>query len=1685
MDKKLLNALNNLSDSLEQIVDALKSKDKNRSATSTALQGGNLTSDIKGIIDGIKSVKKDTQEILRQQKTILSMSKRSDNDKTSFFEKAGGDKKTESNLKKGVGTIILIAAAVLAIGLAFKIVGSVDFLSVISLSIAILIISKAYANVGVVVGQLSLSQIKNISLAMIFMAGAVTASSYVLSKIVVMSLPQIVTGILISGMFAVMSHKIKPLIDATLNKLNPVRLFLVMVSISAGIAASSYILSTIVPITLAQSVTGILIATMFMVMSNRIKPLIDASMNKINPIRLLLVMVSISLAITASSYILSKISDVSFRQIITGGLIAAMFAFLVPHMRPLFDAVGKSRINPFRLVLTMVAISAGITASSWVLRLITPISLAQAVTGILIAAMFAVISYNMEKLATGLSIMSRFRITKTSIVLIMGAISAGITASSWILSLITPIGFLQAITAILIAAMFAVISYHFERLAIGITIMQRFKVSKTAIFMTLVGISLAITASSWILSLVTPISLTQFLTSLGIALLFAMMSFVMPFLAIGVAIMDRTIGSRKMMAVIPLVFTALSLGIMLSSHILSLSAEMELPFLLKLTLFGIGLGLIVLAMMPSVLLVGIAAASGVGAAGIVLGALMIPIIAMAVMVSSHILAAGEYSKYPGIGWVASVGLTMIGFGLAILELGAIALTGVGALAIVAGALLIPVIAMAIVETDRIIAKGKYNKYPGLGWVASVGLTMTGFGLAVLTLGTYIVGTLGLGGIAIWAGAKAVTTVAQAIVDTDKIISKGKYDKYPGFGWVFSVGSLMTGFGLAVVTLGTYIVGTLGLGGIAIWAGAKAVSTVAQAIVDTDKIISKGKYDKYPGWQWALSVGGLMTAFGLAVVTLGTYVVGTLGLGGLAIKHGAKAVRIIAQSIVDAAWIFKGAEGAFTGGPKKEWAQGVALALGAFSPIYSMLLKGAVIKAFFGESVTTEQYKTAIITISQGIVDAAVYFRSKGDIFKGGPTKDWAEGVGKSIEAFSPVYKMLVKGGIMQLFTGKGPSITEYTDAIRTISKGIVDAAMFFGSKEANVAFSGGPKKEWAEGVGTAISAFAPVYKMLVKGGIIEVFAGKGPGIEEYKSAIISISQGIVEAAKVFADASVKFGEGNYPKKEWATGVSIAIKAFSPIFKSLSEDTGWFTSGDEVISDMVNGIVKVASAIVEVGRKFSNNSKIDWNIYPSTEWGQGVSQSIESFVSAYSSISDTDFVKSEYNVVLRAARYMSQVAKVFYRNKKFFDFNIKFDSVAFDNYMSIYNKVSMLYRPTNTYKDPMVVMATSMAKVAKELNKNSKFFTFSMKPDFMENLEYNIRAFMRIDNMVNKYYSKNIIKSMFFNPLEKLFKGIRTVVNGMSMTVPNNVIDSAFLKNAYSVISSYNKLYTYVNNHFGVMYTMKTLLKNPIVGVLKDISKVTKQIGSIGKYNIPNDLLKGIIPNLKEYTKILNLMKGKSLDSFTKNPTVMINNLVKGIKTLVGAFSKINFKMPIKSNMVSEMSRNVSNYLRIIETIAKDKTLGSLVKNVKTGDPVARMANGIVLMAKALDRMSKSISKFNKTMMSIDETKIKSFGEITKNIFTGGGNPEDILKTMSSMMNMMSGQNANVKVKKSTISEKQNVMAAASKISSIKGTMQMTSGKHGSPIQQMDKMIDVLLAFKLDVKRIESMLRQKEGFSSSM
>ncbi len=979
MDKQLLKALDNLSFGLEALVEALKDKNA-KSDTGNALQSGNFDKSLESITVELKSIKKDTQEILKNQQTIISLQKQKNSDKkTEAIEDASGPKK-ESQIKKGVSTILLIAVAVLAIGLAFKLVGKIDFLSVIALGAAIYVMSMAFEKVA----KLNLS-IKE---------AAITSAT--------------------------------------------------MVIMAIGITASSIVMSFIRPIGFGQALTGILIMGMFALSSNAISKMVR-----------------------------------TFSEIGITNLIKAVVF----------------------LPIVMIAVSMGITLSSWILKSIMTISFGQALTAILIAGLFTVVSFGIKRMLGAFKGINMADLSKavTYLPFVMPAIALGIAVSSWFLKLIIPISFTQALTGILIAAMFTVVSFGMERI---IKSLDKVK-PEDALLLTLIlpAIALAITASSWIMSLIIPISFTQFLTALGIALLFGLMSYVMPELARGIDILNKALGTKGLL-IMPLVFIAISIAIMLSSHILKLTADIKLQKILQIGLFGIALGIMTLAMLPSVLLVGMVAASGVGAGAIALGVLMIPLIAGAIAISSHILSMGKYDKYPGIMWALGVGLTMTGFGLAILGLGTIALTGIGLVAILAGVMLVPVIAKTIVATDKIISKGKYNKYPGWKWILSVGATMTGFGLAILGLGTIA----------------------------------------------------LTGIGL-----------------LAILAGINLVPKIAKTIVATDKVISKGKYDKYPGAGWAVSVGSLMTIFGLAVITLGSFILGSFGLGGLAIKAGAKGVKTIAQSIVDVAWIFN----------------------------------------------------------------------KNSSAFKKGPSKEWAEGVGIAISAFAPVYRMLVANSIMKIFGG-GVGPKEFSTAIKTVSRGIVDAAGFFAKNKA--AFINGPSKAWSEGVGMAIGAFAPVYKMLVD------FPFTGG--EKMSKAIITISKGIITAAKEFAKNKSPFKEGNYPSVKWGKGVGAALGAFAPVFKSLSEDTGWFTSGDDVINTMVNAIVKISKAIVRVANIFSY-SKADWGSYPTKKWSYNIKTSIGSFVRLVKSLGNDEI---QYGVIIGAVLRMKKVSRILSDGK----FSLKID-----------------------------------------------------------------------------------------------------------------------------------------------------------------------------------------------------------------------------------------------------------------------------------------------------------------------------------------------------------------------------------------------------------------------------------------
>lgn len=903
MDKKLLDGLDNLSEALAMIVEALERKnEKSNSATTNALVSGDFTTQIKEINISIKSIKEDTKKILENQQTILEMSKKKDK-KSSLIEDVGGDEKVEGNLKKGVTTILLIAAGVLAIGLAFKLVGNIDFLSVVGLSLAIVLVSIAF------------------------------------EKIAKMDIP------------------IKTAIDTSL----------VMTIMAFGITMSSFVLSFITPISFGQAASAILIAGMFSVISFGISKLIRA---------------------------LGK-----------SGM----------------TELGKSILF---LPLILPAIALAIAVSSWVLKMITPISFPQAITGILIAGMFTVISYGISKLVGAFKDMKEGEIMAAVIglPLLLPAMALAIAVSSWFLKMIVPISFGQAITAILISAVYVVLSYGMEKIAKTISKMDWKDIPKIPVFFTLMA--LAISASAAIFSTYSKeINEITFMMLLKVLIIGAAMGIVM--VIVGVAM--RMIGklSTEDVIKVPIMFTLLALSVALSAAIFYNFRE-EIDGITFTSMFKILVFSVCLAISVAVLAAGMAIVNALGdTTSYLKGGIAILIIAATIMVASQILSLGDYTKYPDWKWSLGVGLSLIAFGTAAVVLGTIAMSGIGALAILAGGAAILVVAATIVATSYILGKGKYDKYPNLDWSLGVGLSMTGFGMAMGLLGTFILGSLGLGMVALMAGKEAVLMIAETIVESSFILQKGKY----------------------------------------------------------------------------------------------------------------------------------------SGGPTKDWSEGIALALGAFAPVYKMLSSGGIMKVLFGSGPTPTQFSEGILTVSRGIVDAANYFAGTKVAFSGGPSKKWAEGVGTAIAAFAPVYTALSSGG----FFSNRVSPDDMKEGILTISDGIIAAARRFSSVKSDI-WNSYPKKEWITSIKSLVGSFLSIVKSLKDTDWIEL------------DSVNSVARRLVTTANIL-------NKGNFTKKidpSFIKNLSSNIIGFAKLGEKLTEineGSGLLKTafGLDPVSRTANSMVKLASA----------------------------------------------------------------------------------------------------------------------------------------------------------------------------------------------------------------------------------------------------------------------------------------------------------------------------------------------------------------------------------------------------------------------------------------------------------------------------------------------------------------------------
>lgn len=379
MDKKLLDSLSNFSVAIDNLVEELKKKETTEKESGGIFKGmfgvKGISVRLKRMEKSIKEIKDDTTKIIKNQDKLLSLQKVQEKEEKSNLFSDTGDKGQMDKIKEGVGSIILIAGAVLAIGLAFKLVGHVDVLSVIALGISIGIMGAVLTKLSEN-GIPSPTEALSIGLSLVSMTAGVVASSWLLMLIPDIKFTQLITFGAILLMFSVLSMGMSVLIDAVkgIKPVDVIYLPLILIGISLAIMATSFILQYTQPISydklLNIVIMGVALSLMALAMSIPLFLIgkMGGSILK-GAILGIIILPAMALAIMISSHLIAM-GDYSVALPI-GWVVSFSLAMLI-----LAIPVAILGMIPLPFILSgalaLVIISAALVLSSYILSYINP-----------------------------------------------------------------------------------------------------------------------------------------------------------------------------------------------------------------------------------------------------------------------------------------------------------------------------------------------------------------------------------------------------------------------------------------------------------------------------------------------------------------------------------------------------------------------------------------------------------------------------------------------------------------------------------------------------------------------------------------------------------------------------------------------------------------------------------------------------------------------------------------------------------------------------------------------------------------------------------------------------------------------------------------------------------------------------------------------------------------------------------------------------------------------------------------------------------------------------------------------------------------------------------------------------------------------------------------------------------------
>lgn len=1149
IDPEYILRLDDFTKALGGIVELLKNDDKKKNVDNVNAMLTNMDEGLKSVVKNMEKVLKSTTKIESQNDKILQEIKASRKAKETgvFGEIAETDNKKK--IIDAVKVIGLISVGILAMGLAFKIIGKVDFVSVIAIGLGIVFAAGAFVMVSDVTDGLSVGDVAVTSGIMFIMAGALTLSSWILAAAATFTLPKalsisfvaIALGAALSVMsFAIRDSKIEPK-DYGKFLLLPI----ILPVLAMGIAVSSLILSAVSSLSFQQSVTTVFVAAALGASLYFMSKAIESS--KIEPkdsakfFMLPLILPALAMGLVASSFILKGIQVLSFMQMVSAIFIAVTLGVLVYLMKPLIVQLkDMDSKDVWKAGGIIVSLSVGLVAASQILRFMHFFTFKES------------LAIAMSSLAIGLAVLF-------------------LTPAVYILKSIKEEDMTQAAANIVIAASAIFLSSILLSLGkydnvpdwqwtigagLSITafagivwVIKKMNMTSTEFFVgagSIIVLSAVISLSSWILSVGNYGNYPDVSWSAGVGL--SLIAFGVSTLALGF-ILTASGGSAAGLMAIGALATLLVAGAIVGvSLILAQGEYRDYPSFEWAA--GVGLSIVTFGAAMAVL--------GILSLAVAVGYISMVIIANTIVEVAKILSKGEYSKFPGIEWVQGAGLSMIGFGTAMTFF-----TGPMFVLLGFGALSMALIAGTIVGVSKILSSGTYENGNDIyEWTKGVGLTIAGFGLAMIMVGPMII-LLGIGSL-------SMTLIANTILSIDKILSTGSYKNAPDNNWATGVSEIykaITPLAVMVALVPKEILN---------W-GLEKMASIADTIVKINEKFKGVDFKNGPTKDWAEGVGISIKAFAEGIVALES----TTSL--LDIVKGNsydKKITGIADAMIKAAKTL----GSFNwteakNYPSKEWAEGVGIAIKTFA-------EGIAALEDVDSGMFNDNYETKIKNLATAIKSAAVELSTdgKGKVFDWSkmvnfPTEPWTTGVSKALKAFIDPIVELAKADI----TGN-----EVSRNIKIISNGLVSAAEIIGKYEGwiNAKF---PDPKWTTGVGEALKIFVEYLKIIEN--------------EDIGRSDVRVLNRIADSMVYVSNRFKGVSWGNPPDSDWGLNIEKSITGIVNAIKVL-DDVDDFDSLVDVASSMVE-FTKKLEKIIDKKNIYVENGLFD-------NFGKSMKKLIESF-----------------------------------------------------------------------------------------------------------------------------------------------------------------------------------------------------------------------------------------------------------------------------------------------------------------------------------------------------------------------------------------------------------------------------------------------------------------------------------------